>query len=602
MQDIIHLLPDSVANQIAAGEVVQRPASIVKELVENSVDAGAKSIQVLLVEGGKNSIQVIDDGKGMSETDARLAFERHATSKIRAANDLFALSTMGFRGEALASIAAVAQVELKTRQADEDTGTYIQIAGSKVVEQEPVACSVGSNFIIKNIFFNVPARRRFLKSTNTELNNCVTEFERIALTNPDLEFRLAHNGVDIYKLSPASICQRIVDMFGKKVNSEILPVNVETSIVQISGYIGKPESSRKKGALQYFFVNGRYMRHPYFHSAVMHPYANLIQKGEQVPYFIYMAVDPAAIDVNVHPTKTEIKFDNEQDIWQILSAVVKEGLGKFNNVPTIEFDEDTPPQIPVMTQFDRDHLPQYEPKVPASSYNPFEQTPELSHPTGPSYRASASVSHLQQQLWDDAAKPTEEHHEIYNSSMPHFQYQGKYIIVSVGSGLMIVDQRRAHIKVLYEEYMKNLKEQKSASQGLLFPEIIQLTRIEETTLNDIQEDVTNIGFDITNLGGGSYSINGTPAGLGGLSPVKLLHDLIYAAMENVSTIRKNVQSSIASTLANSAAIVYGQILSEDEMDNILTQLFRLPLPKYTPDGKPVYHILDTSAIDNFFRS
>ena len=337
MNDIIHLLPDSVANQIAAGEVVQRPSSIVKEMVENSIDAGAKNVKVLVTDGGKTNVQVIDDGKGMSETDARLSFERHATSKIQKASDWFSLTTMGFRGEALASIAAVAQVELKTRREEDELGTLIQIAGSKMEKQEPVACPVGCNFAVQNLFFNVPARRKFLKSNQTELTNVVADFQRIVLVHPDISFTLYNNGVEMYNLPATSVRQRIIDVFGKKINADLLPIEVETSLVRISGYVGKPESSKKKGSHQYFFVNGRYMRHPYFHSAVMKAYEKLIQPGEHVSYFIYLAVDTSSIDVNVHPTKTEIKFDDEQPIWQVLSAAVRETIGQFCNVPMIDF-------------------------------------------------------------------------------------------------------------------------------------------------------------------------------------------------------------------------------------------------------------------------
>ena len=381
MNDIIHLLPDSVANQIAAGEVVQRPSSIIKEMVENSIDAGAKNVKVLVTDGGKTNVQVIDDGKGMSETDARLSFERHATSKIQKASDLFSLTTMGFRGEALASIAAVAQVELKTRRREDELGTMIQIAGSRVEKQEPVACPAGSNFSVQNLFYNVPARRKFLKSNQTELTNVVADFQRIVLVHPEISFTLYNNGVEMYNLPEASVRQRIIDVFGKKINADLLPIEVETSLVSISGYVGKPESSKKKGAHQYFFVNGRYMRHPYFHSAVMKAYENLIPTGEHVSYFIYFAVDASAIDVNVHPTKTEIKFDNEQPIWQVLSAAVRETIGQFCNVPMIDFDVEGKPDIPVMGA--TTSIP-HQPKLSPSTYNPFKNgnTPSYSRSNG----------------------------------------------------------------------------------------------------------------------------------------------------------------------------------------------------------------------------
>ena len=348
MSDIIQLLPDSVANQIAAGEVIQRPASVIKELVENAVDAGAKTVNVLVVDAGRTSIQVIDDGCGMSDTDARLSFERHATSKIRDAADLFSLHTMGFRGEALASIAAVAQVELKTRKDDEEVGTSLSISGSKFMGQEPVSCPVGSNFLIENLFFNVPARRKFLKSNQTELNNIITAFERIVLVYPQISFTLHSNQVELMNLRAGNLRQRIIDVFGKRLNQNLLPVGVETTLCKISGFVGKPESARKKTPHQYFFVNGRYMKHPYFNKAVMMAFDRLIMAGEQVPYFIYFDVNPEDIDVNIHPTKTEIKFENEQEIWQILSAAVKDAVGRFNDVPSIDFDTQGCPDIPVL--------------------------------------------------------------------------------------------------------------------------------------------------------------------------------------------------------------------------------------------------------------
>ena len=350
MSDIIHLLPDSVANQIAAGEVIQRPASVIKELVENAIDADAQNIHVLVTDAGKTCIQVIDDGKGMSETDARLSFERHATSKIREAADLFALRTMGFRGEALASIAAVAQVELKTRPESEELGTKLVIAGSQVESQEAISCSKGSNFSVKNLFFNVPARRKFLKANSTELSNILAEFERIALVHPEVAFSLYSNDSELFNLPVSQLRQRILAIFGKKLNQQLLNIDVNTTMVKISGYVAKPETARKKGAHQYFFVNGRYMRHPYFHKAVMEAYEQLIPAGEQISYFIYFDVDPANIDVNIHPTKTEIKFENEQAIWQILSASVKESLGKFSAIPSIDFDTEDMPDIPAFEE------------------------------------------------------------------------------------------------------------------------------------------------------------------------------------------------------------------------------------------------------------
>ncbi len=602
------MLPDSVANQIAAGEVVQRPASIVKELVENSLDAGAHNIKVVVVDGGRTCVQVIDDGKGMSETDARLAFERHATSKITTASDLFALTTMGFRGEALASICAVAQVELKTRRPEDEVGTVIVIAGSKVEKQEPEACPAGCNFSVNNLFFNVPARRKFLKSAQTELSNIVAEFERIVLTHPECAFSLYNNGTEMYNLPVASVRQRILDVFGKKLNSDLLSVEVETSLVTVSGYVGKPESSKKRGARQFFFVNGRFMRHPYFHSAVMHAFDGLIPVGDHVSYFIYMAVDPSSIDVNVHPTKTEIKFDNEQPIWQVLSAAVKETLGKYSGVPTIDFDPEDKPYIPTM-MYDRDVKSVAPPTPVSTDYNPFRTggysgaagrhtVPDewenlfagSVRPTEDSVTDNADLT-----LWDrtDEGKP--------DLTAPHFQYKGRYIIMPVSSGLMAIDQHRAHVCVLYEQYMDGLFQQKGVSQGMLFPELVQFSKQEELTLAGIMDDLEYIGFELTSLGGGSYSVTGVPSGIDGVNPVTLLHDLVYAAMETGSGIKDKIHKAIAATMARSAALVYGQALSDDEINVLLDQLFSLSNSRYTPSGQLVYAVIDDAVIDKLFK-
>ncbi|MBR3854982.1 MAG: DNA mismatch repair endonuclease MutL, partial [Bacteroidaceae bacterium] len=367
MQDIIHLLPDSVANQIAAGEVVQRPASVVKELMENAVDAGATKVDVVITDGGRTLIQVIDNGSGMSETDARLAFERHATSKIKSADDLFALRTMGFRGEALASIVAVSQLELLTRRADSDLGTRIAFSGSTLEAQEAVMCPVGSNFKVKNLFFNIPARRKFLKSIQTEFNNIITEFERVALINCDVEFTLKHNGTEVFSLPVGSMRKRILDIFGKKVSSQLIEVEVSSSLLEMKGFVGAPESARKKGVQQYFFVNGRYMRHPYFAKAVMEAYSRMIPQGEQVPFFLCFSVEPSRIDVNIHPTKTEIKFEDEQSLWKIIAAAVRESLGRFNAAPGLDFDAEEMPDIPAINIPTDNNRPVSAPKI---SYKP----------------------------------------------------------------------------------------------------------------------------------------------------------------------------------------------------------------------------------------
>ena len=623
MSDIIRLLPDSVANQIAAGEVIQRPASVIKELVENAVDAGAKHIDVLVTDAGKTSIQVIDDGKGMSETDARLAFERHATSKIREAADLFALRTMGFRGEALASIAAVAQVELRTCQEGEDLGTSLCISGSKVESQETVACPKGSNFQVKNLFFNIPARRKFLKSNQTELSNILTEFERIALVNPDVSFTLHHNGTEMLNLPAIQLKQRIMGVFGKKINQELLSVNVDTTMVRISGFVGRPETSRKKGARQYFFVNGRYMRHPYFHKAVMDAYEQLVPTGEQVSYFLYFEVEPANIDVNIHPTKTEIKFENEQAIWQILSAAIKESLGKFNAVPSIDFDTEGMPDIPAFENSPYSGL-----QMPKTTYNP-EYNPFNTSSSSPSYtRQDAKgwdkfYEGLEQQSSPASAfsypddgdyfveQPQEEQNPtLYGqmeesasaeTSAQHYQYKGHYIMTSVKSGLMVIDQHRAHVRILYDRYLSQIASRQGVSQGMLFPDIVQFSASEIPVLQSIMDDLSYLGFELTDLGGGSYAINGVPAGIEGLQPIELVQNMVHTAIEKGCKVKEEVQSMLALSLAKAAAIVQGQVLSNEEMNHLVDELLTSTSPNYTPDGKPVLVVIQEDELEKLFK-
>lgn len=605
MSDIIQLLPDSVANQIAAGEVIQRPASVIKELVENSVDAGARNIHVLVVDAGRTSIQVIDDGSGMSETDARLSFERHATSKIRQADDLFALRTMGFRGEALASIAAVAQVELRTRRHDDEVGTHLSISGSRVVGQEPCSCPEGSNFMVENLFFNVPARRKFLKSNSTELSNIIAAFERIALVYPDIAFTLSSNGTELFNLRAGNLRQRIVDIFGKRLNQDLLSLDVHTTICDITGFVGKPESAKKKGAHQYFFVNGRYMKHPYFNKAVQQAFDRLVPTGEQVPYFIYFKVEPNDIDVNIHPTKTEIKFESEQAIWQVLMAGVKEALGKFNDVPSIDFDTEGKPDIPV---FDP-HRQAEAPKVSYNpQYNPFKQTPVRPQNTVPEqweqlYEATLSAaSHPEQEPASlFPSEPTASQSDIIDEKSPaHYQYKGKYIMNAVKSGLMIIDQHRAHVRVLYEQYLGNLNNHQRQSQKVLFPECVQFSPSEAVMLGRILPEMAAMGFELTPLGGNSYAVNAVPAGLDGLDVVSLLGDMVSDAVEKGSTVQEQINQSLALSLARHAAIPYGQILNNGEMENLVNELFACSNVNYTPDGCPVLTILQQREIERLF--
>ena len=605
MSDIIHLLPDSVANQIAAGEVIQRPASVVKELVENSVDAGATTIHVIIVDAGRTSIQVIDDGKGMSETDARLSFERHATSKIRQADDLFALHTMGFRGEALASIAAVAQVELLTRRAEDEVGSRLEIAASKVVSQEPAACPVGSNFKVENLFYNVPARRKFLKSNTTELTNILIAFERIVLVYPDLHFILHHNGAELQNLRPGSLRQRIADVYGRQFSQELLPVEVQTTLCKITGFVGKPESARKKGGHDFFFVNGRYMRHPYFNKAVVSAFDRLIPEGMQVPYFLYIDVDPAEVDVNIHPTKTEIKFENEQAIWQVLSATVRDAIGRFCEVPAIDFDTQGKPDIPVFDPV-RDNISA--PKVNYNpNYNPFDR------PSGSSSHAGrqSSVPSDWEQLYEGAAASRKEEPSFFPTdddnhqasaidlSPLHYQYKGHYIMTAVKSGLMIIDQHRADVRIRYERYMQQLEHHSATSQQLLFPESIRFSPAEAVVLEKMLPSLTTIGFDLSSLGGNTFAINGIPAGIEGIDPVLLLQQMVSEASGEEQL--KALHATVALSLAQSVAIPYGQVLNNDEMDQLINELFACANVNYTPSGKAILSIMPQTDIERILE-
>lgn len=618
MSDIIHLLPDSVANQIAAGEVIQRPSSVVKELVENSIDAGATLVQVLVTEAGKDCVQVIDNGKGMSETDARMAFERHATSKIAAAADLFSLRTMGFRGEALASIAAVAQVELRTKLRGKEIGVSLSIDGSKVVSQEPVACPEGANFAVRNLFFNIPARRKFLKSNQTELANILGEFERIVLAHPDVAFTLHHNGSLMLNLPAGSFRGRILGVFGKRMDARLIPVQVETPLARISGFVGTPDSARKRGAQQFFFVNGRYMRHPYFAKAVQTAYERIVPDGEQVPFFLTFAVDPASIDVNIHPAKTEIKFQDEPQIWQILLAAVRESVGRFSAVPSIDFDTENRPDIPVFDPMAGAAPPTVH--VDAA-YNPFADGKPSSPPSFPaSARRAASPAADWQDLYEMSRQAAarseggegpdqpslysglrkEERPRWEKGNSGYLQYKGRFILTSVKSGLMLIDQHRAHVRVLYDRFRRQQADRNGSVQGLLFPQLVQLPPSRAVLLGTIAAELESVGFDISDLGGGDYSVSGIPAGTEGLDPVTLLRNLLDDAEGKEGRAREEVAHAIAFGLARRAAIPVGQALGQEEMEDLVEKLFSAETPNYTPDGKPVLAILQHESLERLF--
>ena len=587
--DIIHLLPDSVANQIAAGEVIQRPASCLKELVENSLDAGATRVQVIVRDAGRTMLQVIDDGVGMSETDARLAFERHATSKIREAQDLFSLRTMGFRGEALASICAVAQVEMTTRRKEDETGTLIEIHGSDVVRQEPCACPVGTNIKVSNLFFNVPVRRKFLKTDQTELRNLLAEFYHVVLVYPKVTFTFVHNDEILLELPAGTEKQRIEAVFGNPkrnvYTSAFVEVKTETEIVSVRGFVIKPENATRK-AEQYFFVNGRYMRHPYFLKAVQTAYSGMLTADYQPSFFIYFDIEPEAIDVNIHPTKTEIKFADEQTIFQILMAAVREALGKFSLAPTIDFDTQGNIDIPLPTD-----APVSRPQVTVDpTYNPF-------HTRGAIYPDRPPKN------WESLYDGIKREHETLPSDSEHaplWQYGGKYILMSSEEGLMIINQHRAHTAVLYAQFMEQLAQTQGAMQQLLFPEVLALPQDEMVLMGQLLPDLRAIGFDLEQLSPDSYSIQGVPAQLAQQSPVPVLQYILTQVRERGADTQAEWREQIASGLAQNAAIPYGKNMTETEMRDLVKRLTALPQYRRTSDGKTIVSLMTDEEIGKRF--
>ena len=628
--DIIKVLPDSVANQIAAGEVIQRPASVVKELVENAIDAGATRIDIILKDAGRTLIQVVDNGCGMSAIDARMAFERHATSKITDASDLLSLHTMGFRGEALASIAAIAQVDLRTMRRGDSVGTRVVISGSRLESQEPEACAQGSNLMVKNLFFNVPARRKFLKKDSVELSNIIHEFERLALVNHNVEFSISHNGSMLHQLLPGSEKKRICELFGKSLDRQLLPVETETSLVRINGFVSLPENARRRSPLQYFMVNGRNMRHPYFHKAIMSCYQELIAADMQPNYFLNLTVDPETIDVNIHPQKHEIKFENEQAIWQIIVAAIKESLGRFNAVPAIDFDSTDVPDIPVFnpdatrrpeisidptfnpftsgTDVYREPQPDNEPqhfsrpsRLNRNSdidnwealYNSFSNERENTLSEADNF-VPATIQAVDADA--DAILPSTD----TNAAVTPMQLKGKYILSPSKMGLMVVDQHRAHINILFNRYERLARQGALTMQRIMFPEAITLSPSQSAVLTALSDELNALGFDVSYLGDTSWMINGIPEEVSDMAPKHLLTGLIESIDEETADFKEKAAERIALAMARQAAIQPGQALSSGEMDKILADLFVLPTPNYTPDGKLVLSIIPTEDIAKLF--
>ena len=587
--DIITLLPDSVANQIAAGEVIQRPASCLKELVENSLDAGATRIQIILRDAGRTLLQVVDNGQGMSPTDARMAFERHATSKIREANDLFHLHTMGFRGEALASICAVATVEMQTRREEDELGTCIEISGSEIVRQEPVQCPKGTNMRVKNLFFNVPARRRFLKTDQTEMRNIQSEFARIVLVNPEVQFTLIHQDEILIDLKAGTEKQRIEAFFGRSgrhpYSGQLIDVHVETELVNIHGYVGKPENATRNPQ-QFFFVNRRFMRHPYFHKAVMTAYQGMLHGDEAPSYFIYLDINPEAIDVNIHPTKTEIKFADEQLIFPILLAAVREALGKFNISPSIDFDTNGKIEMPLPTVSSRPvTLPTF--LKQDTDYNPFASQP------------SVPVDKHWQTLYPESSRQT----EIFESE-PSFgsmyQLNGRYIVLTVPEGLMLIDQHRAHALLLYDQCLKRIQDHCGEIQQLLFPEVWDVGLENEQLVESLSDYLHSLGFELTRLTRGSFSVSGVPALSGNQNALTALQQILDSVRELGSTAKDERERCIAWSMADNAAQPYGKTLSEKEMNTLVSQLLARSNYRLTPSGKTVCAIISNEQISSYF--
>jgi DNA mismatch repair protein MutL len=602
MPDVIKLLPDSVANQIAAGEVIQRPASVVKELVENSVDAGAKNIRVIIKDSGKTLIQIIDDGAGMTETDARLSFERHATSKITSAQDLFAITTKGFRGEALASIAAVAMVELRTRREDSETGILVLINGSKVVTQEPCSCPKGSSFSVKNLFFNIPARRKFLKSDNTEIRHIVNEFQKIVIAHPDIKFSLHHNDTEIYNLPGCNLRQRIIGVFGKQINQDLITLETETSLIKIRGFIGKPENARRTYGEQFFFVNNRFMKHPYFHKAVVEAYQNILPVEAIPSYFIFMEADPATIDINIHPTKTEIKFEDERSIWQILMASVREALGRFNIVPSLDFENEALIDIPVRSSSNR--MPEHPQIEINTNYNPFEREERLPGRTDFIDRFEKENSENWEKLYSALEKENEnpeQYEKIRESQRKFFQIKNKYIVCPVKSGLMLIDQKRAHERVLFERFKDCLSNNSAVSQIDMFPVTAELNPADYYILKEIEGELELLGFRIIHSGKNKITINGKPAGTESSDPLEMLEILLEDYKTTQETPSDGAKDKLASAMAGASAIPYGKVLTPGEMEDLFDTLFACQSPNYSPKGKPVISILTLDDIDKKFK-
>ncbi len=629
MSDIIQLLSDNVANQIAAGEVVQRPASVVKELLENAIDAQATSIDLIIKDAGKTLIQVADDGTGMTPTDARLSFERHATSKIRKAKDLFALHTKGFRGEALASIAAIAHVDLKTKRKDDELGTEISIRGSKFMNQEPCVTQKGTVISVKNLFFNVPARRKFLKSQAVEKRHIIDEFERVALAHPEVAFSLYHNDSELFQLPKSNHRQRIVNIFGKRSNEKLVPVEEETELVKIHGFVGKPKYSKRSKGEQFFFVNNRFVKSAYLYHAIKSAYEGLLQDGKNPAYFLYLEIDPQSIDINIHPTKTEIKFDDEHAVYAILRSAVKHGLGQFNVMPSLDFKHnsefDTPysyknktPEMPKI-EVDRNFNP-FVPEHPISASNTIPENKANSKPTvSRSFYAKPSKTESWESLYTGLNTPESTPKDfasvefeseavtgtLFSSDQVAkesgiFQLQKKYIISALKSGMMVIHQHRAHYRILYEEFLKNITVEANSSQQLLFPLVLSFSVKEIEMLKTVRDSLEHTGFDFASIENSGVHINGIPGMITESEVNKILDDVLTDLERDLPENDQKNAKFLARTLAKNTAIKTGVQLSHEEQNSIINRLFACKESTLTPDNKTIFIRLDAEDLDKKF--
>jgi DNA mismatch repair protein MutL len=615
MSSIIQLLPDHVANQIAAGEVVQRPASVVKELLENAVDAKASEIKLIVKDAGKTLIQVIDNGIGMSVTDARLCFERHATSKIRQAEDLFALCTKGFRGEALASIAAIAHVEMKTKQDQQELGTHIVIEGSKFISQDVAVLPKGTSFSVKNLFFNIPARRNFLKSDTVEFRHVIDEFERVALAHPSISFIVYHNGSEMFNLPGSNIRQRIVNIFGGRTNEKLVPVNESTGIAGIQGFVTKPEFAKKSRGEQFFFVNNRFIKSGYLHHAVMAAYEGLLKDGCQPGYFIYLDVPPNTIDINIHPTKTEIKFDDEHALYAILRSTIKHSLGQFNVSPVLDFDRDANLDTPYSFE-------QREAILPTISvdeaFNPFsnDRPAKTLHAAAPSFRKERAptweslytglsqtaddIAEMQFEPEDEVTGSLFNDNEVEQVVNKTYQIHKKYIVSPIKSGMVIIDQKRAHQRILYEQFLINITMHHAASQQLLFPLLLHYNKTELELIREMREALENTGFVFAEINHDHIVVSGLPVNVAESEVSILLEELINDLQQEVPDTSFSQSDSIAKSMSRSLAVRTGTLLTEKEQETMVNTLFACKEPGVSPFNKPTFITVSVEDLDKRF--